>query len=161
MAAVQPDYQLSAKLWVFTTLCHVCFTLGECTWKEMGCIFYRGDEVSRGTVTTHPPISVSTDLQTDNASRWLSTHHKPLQKLSGTLQVHVGYLHKISHHALLWGRDVLVELLSSVVELLLPVDVLTGDRKQFDCEETQTAARTAGVEPSQWGILNFDLWLII
>lgn len=158
MAAVQPDYQLSAKFWVFTTLCHVRSTLGKHTWKGMGCILYSGgDEVSQGTVTTHPPTSVSTDLQTDNASHWFSTHHEPLQKLSGTLQVHVGYLHKISHHALLWGRDVLIELLSSVVELLLPVDVLTGDREQFDCEETQMAARTAGVEPSQWGIFNLDL----
>lgn len=124
----------------------------------MGCILYSGgDEVSRATVTTHPPTSVSRGLQTDNASRWPSTHHKPLQKLSGTLQVHVGYLHKISHHALLRGRDVLVELLGSVVELLLPVNVLTGDRKQFDCGETQTVARTAGVESSQWVILNLDL----
>lgn len=157
MAAGQPDYQLSAKLWVFTTLCHARFTLGKRTWKEMGCILHSGgDEVSRGTVT-HPPTSVSTDLQTDNASGWPSTHHKPLQKLSGTLQVHIGYVHKISHHALLWGRDILVELLGSVVELLLPVNVLTGDRKQFDCGETQTAARTSGVEPSQRRILNLDL----
>lgn len=59
------------------------------------------------------------------------THHKPLQKLPGTLQINIAYLHKISHHALLRGGHVLVELLSSVVELFFSFDVLTGDRKQF------------------------------
>lgn len=70
-----------------------------------------------------------------NVSLYLDTHHKPLQELPGTLQIHVGYVHVISHHALLWGGDVLVELLSSVVELLLSFDVLTGDRKQFHCSD--------------------------
>lgn len=147
MAAVQPYYQLSAKPWVFTTL----FYIGKAH------MYMRFVQWRWWSTVTHSATSVSTDLQTDNASRWPSTHHKPLQKLSGTLQVHVGYVHKISHHALLRGRDILVELLGSVVELLLPVNVLTGDRKQFDCGETQMAARTSGVEPSQWGILNLDL----
>lgn len=61
------------------------------------------------------------------------THHKTLQKLSGTLQINVGNLNKISHHALHRSRNVLIELLSSVVELFLSLDVLAGDRVQLYC----------------------------
>lgn len=67
----------------------------------------------------------------------LITHHKPVQKLSGPFQINVGNLNKISHHALHRSRNVLVELLSSVVELFLPLDVLAGDRVQLHCSQAE------------------------
>ena len=62
------------------------------------------------------------------------TYHKPAEKLPGTFQIHVGYLHEIPHHALLRSRDVLVELLRPVIELLLTLDILTGDGVELDWE---------------------------
>lgn len=80
-----------------------------------------------------------TDLTEALVHRWcVVTHHKPLQELPGSLQINVAYLHKISQHALLRGGDVLVELLGSVVELFLSLDVLAGDRKQLHCEDRWT-----------------------
>lgn len=65
------------------------------------------------------------------------THHKPLEELLGTFQIHVRDLHKVPQHALLWGGHVLVELLGAVVELLLPLDVLTGHREELHCQGPQ------------------------
>lgn len=71
-----------------------------------------------------------------------TTYHKPLEELAGALQVHLGDLQEISHHALLRGGHVLVELLRPVVELLLTADVLAGDGKQFDWWEAHTHTHT-------------------